>query len=138
MIRIDFGTLYEFEEEDTKLKQENRKKIAKYYLENITNENLLLPMIITDSSWHLFVIRSKNREELQKYLAANKIQTLIHYPIPPHKQNAYREWSNESYPVSEHIHDEILSLPISGIQTLLDAKKIVKLLNIYKNYYNKV
>ena len=113
---------------------ENRKKIAKYYLENITNENLLLPIIITDSSWHLFVIRSKNREELQKYLAANKIQTLIHYPIPPHKQNAYREWSNESYPVSEHIHDEILSLPISGIQTLLDAKKIVKLLNIYKNY----
>ncbi len=110
----------------------NRKKIAEYYLENITNENILSPVMNTNSSWHLFVIRAKNRDTLQKYLATNKIQTLIHYPIPPHKQNAYKEWSNKSYPISEQIHNEILSLPISGIQTLSDTKKIVHLVNSYK------
>ena len=66
---------------------------------------------------------------LQKYLLDNGVQTLIHYPIPPHKQDAYKEWKNESYPISEQIHDEILSLPISGVQSLEDTKNIVEKLN---------
>ena len=81
--------------------------------------------------WHLFVIRTNKRDELQKYLLDNGIQTLIHYPIPPHKQNAYKEWNNEKYPISEQIHDEVLSLPISGVQSLEDTKKIVQVLNGY-------
>jgi len=106
-----------------------RKEIAKYYLENITNEKIILPTITTDSVWHLFVIRTAKRDKLQKYLAKNDIQTLIHYPIPPHKQQAYREWYDDSYPISEQIHNEVLSLPISGIQSLEDTKKIVRVVN---------
>jgi len=108
---------------------EKRKEIANYYLENIKNETITLPIVITDSVWHLFVIRTKKRDRLQKYLDENGIQTLIHYPIPPHKQKAYKEWNNLSFPISEQIHDEVLSLPISGVQSLEDTKKIVKVLN---------
>jgi len=108
---------------------EKRKEIAKYYLENITNENIILPTITTDSVWHLFVIRTSKREKLQKYLLGNGIQTLIHYPLPPHKQEAYIEWKDEHYPISEQIHNEVLSLPISGVQSLEDTKEIVRVVN---------
>ncbi|WP_323590757.1 DegT/DnrJ/EryC1/StrS family aminotransferase [Aliarcobacter butzleri] len=110
---------------------EKRRDIANYYLENIKNKNIILPVVRAEDNhvWHLFVIRTSKRDELQKYLLDNGIQTLIHYPIPPHKQNAYKEWKNESYPISEQIHEEILSLPISGVQSLEDTKKIVKILN---------
>ena len=111
---------------------EKRKEIAIYYLENITNKNIVLPAITTDSVWHLFVIRTVKREELQKYLLDNGIQTLIHYPVPPHKQKAYKGWNNESYPISEQIHNEVLSLPISGIQSLEDIKEIVRVINEFK------
>ena len=109
-----------------------RQEIANFYLENIKNENIVLPTITTDSVWHLFVIRTAKREELQKYLQENAIQTLIHYPLAPHKQVAYKEWNNQSFPISEQIHDEVLSLPISGVQSLEDTKKIVKVLNDFK------
>ena len=109
-----------------------RKETASYYFKNIKNFDIILPNIRTDSVWHLFVIRTTKREELQKYLLNNGIQTFIHYPIPPHKQEAYTEWNNDSYPISEQIHDEVLSLPISGIQSLEDTKKIVKVINEYK------
>jgi dTDP-4-amino-4,6-dideoxygalactose transaminase len=79
----------------------------------------------------LFVIRTNKRDELQKYLLDNGIQTLIHYPLAPHKQNAYQEWNNESYPISEQIHDAVLSLPISGVQSLDDTKRIVGIINDY-------
>lgn len=113
---------------------EKRREIANYYLQNIKNDNIILPTVREQDNhvWHLFVIRTNKRDELQKYLLDNGIQTLIHYPIPPHKQNAYQEWKNESYPISEQIHDEILSLPISGVQSLEDTKKIVQVLNEYK------
>jgi dTDP-4-amino-4,6-dideoxygalactose transaminase len=108
-----------------------RREIANYYLENIKNENIILPIVRANNNhvWHLFVIRTKKRDGLQKYLLDNGIQTLIHYPIPPHKQNAYVEWNNDNYSISEKIHDEVLSLPISGLQSLEDTKKIVKVLN---------
>ena len=114
---------------------EKRREIAKYYLQNIKNDNIILPMVRAEDNhvWHLFVIRTSKRDELQKYLVENGIQTLIHYPIPPHKQNAYKEWKNESYPISEQIHDEILSLPISGVQILEDTMKIVNILNSFES-----
>jgi dTDP-4-amino-4,6-dideoxygalactose transaminase len=112
---------------------ECRKKIAKYYLNNIKNDIIILPEIKTNSVWHLFVIRTKNREKLQKYLLKNDVQTLIHYPIPPHKQDAYKKWNNDSYPISEQIHNEVLSLPISAVQSLEDSKIIVDIINNYKD-----
>ncbi len=108
---------------------EKRKNIAKYYIENIKNENIVLPKITTDSVWHLFVIRTSKRTKLQKHLLENGIKTLIHYPLAPHKQEAYKEWQNESFPISEQIHDEVLSLAISGVQSIKDTTKIVKVLN---------
>ena len=111
-----------------------RREIANYYLENIKNNKLILPTVRTEDNhvWHLFVIRFSKRDELQKYLSDNGIQTLIHYPIPPHKQNAYKEWNNESYPVSEQIHDEVMSFPISGVQSFEDTKKIIRKINEFK------
>ncbi|WP_151946997.1 DegT/DnrJ/EryC1/StrS family aminotransferase [Aliarcobacter butzleri] len=108
-----------------------RREIANYYLKNIKNENIILPVVRAEDNhvWHLFVIRTNKRDELQKYLQDFGIQTLIHYPIPPHKQNAYSEWNNQNYPISEQIHDEVFSLPISGIQSFEDTTKIVQVLN---------
>ncbi len=110
---------------------EKRREIANYYLQNIKNENIILPTLRNGDNhvWHLFVIRTTKREELHKYLLDNGIQTLIHYPIPPHKQDAYKEWSNESYSISEQIHDEVLSLPISGVRNLEDTNKVVQSIN---------
>ncbi|MDD5157865.1 DegT/DnrJ/EryC1/StrS aminotransferase family protein [Sulfurimonas sp.] len=116
---------------------EKRREIANYYMQNIKNEKIILPIQnsklntqnYSNHVWHLFVIRTEKREELQKYLLDNGIQTLIHYPIPPHKQNAYKEWNDVSYPVSEKIHEEVLSLPIGGAQSLEDTIKIVQAIN---------
>lgn len=112
---------------------ENRRKIADYYLQNIKNENIVLPTVrnTDDHVWHLFVVRTDNRNQLQKYLEEKGVQTLIHYPIPPHKQYAYNEFANKSYPISEKIHAEVLSLPISGIQTMEVTQRIVDILLKY-------
>jgi dTDP-4-amino-4,6-dideoxygalactose transaminase len=113
---------------------EKRRAIAHYYLQNIKNKHIVLSTLRAEDNhvWHLFVIRTKNRDALQKYLLDNGIQTLIHYPIPPHKQNAYTEWHDHSYPLGEQIHDEVLSLPISGVQSLEDTRMIVKVMNDYQ------
>lgn len=110
---------------------EKRREIANYYLENIKNDKLILPTVRAEDNhvWHLFVIRTNKRDELQKYLFDNGVQTLIHYPIPPHKQNAYKEWNNENYEISEQIHNQVLSLPISGVQNFEDTKRIVQVIN---------
>src|SRR3989339_1083127 len=97
-------------------KENNRRReIANMYCKNIKNNNMILPMASDELAhvWHLFVIRTKEREKFVKYMSDNGIGTLIHYPIPPHKQNAYREWSDESHPISEEIHNTIVSLPLS-------------------------
>ena len=110
-----------------------RREIADYYLTNIQNEKIILPSINEQVNhvWHLFVIRTTNRAKLQQYLSDNGIQTLIHYPIPPHKQQAYKEWNEENYPISEIIHNEVLSLPISAVQTIEETQTIIKVLNEY-------
>ncbi|MGN0017441.1 MAG: DegT/DnrJ/EryC1/StrS family aminotransferase [Candidatus Gastranaerophilaceae bacterium] len=123
---------------DVKLKyldkdNEKRREIAKYYRENIKNPKIILPMTYDENAhvWHVFPIRVENRDKLQEYLKENDIQTLIHYPTPPHKQGAYCEWENQSYPVSEEIHRTILSLPISPVLTENEVNKVVEVLNRY-------
>jgi len=113
---------------------EKRRQIANFYLHNIQNEKIILPKTYSEKShvWHIFAIRTKNRDNLQKYLLKNEIETLIHYPIPPHKQKAYKEWNNLSYPITEKIHDTILSLPISPVLENWEIEKIVEVINKYE------
>ena len=80
----------------------------------------------------MFVIRTKKREELQSYLLDNGVQTIIHYPIPPHKQEAYKEYNDLSFPITEQIAEEVLSLPISAVMTAEQINTIVKLINLWK------
>lgn len=108
-----------------------RKEIAKYYIEHITNPNIITPIV---KDWdahvfHIFTIRTKKRDELQKYLAENGVQTIIHYPIPPHKQECYKEWNSFSLPITEQIHEEVLSLPMSPVLIEEEIELVVKLLN---------
>jgi len=122
---------------DVKLKyidSENQKRIdiAKHYISEIKNPKIILPELPENENehvWHLFVIRTENRDELQNYLTEKNIQTLIHYPIPPHQQNAYNEWNNMSFPISEKIHNEVLSLPISPVLEDEEIQTIIKVLN---------
>lgn len=108
-----------------------RREISKYYRESITNPKIILPKVYDENAhvWHIFAIRTKDRDELQEYLKQNDIQTLIHYPTPPHKQEAYKEWNNLSFPITEEIHRTILSLPISPVMTEDELKKVVEVVN---------
>ena len=112
---------------------EARRKVANYYLENIKNPAFILPKVNNKEGhvWHLFIVRNSNRERLQSYLLENGIQTLIHYPIPPHKQLAYKKYNNLSFPITEKIHKQVLSLPLSGVIESFEVKQIVKILNDY-------
>lgn len=108
-----------------------RQEIAAYYIKNIKNDKIILPSTgqIEQHVWHLFVIRTLNRDRLQKYLMENGIQTLIHYPIPLYKQECYSYMSNLSLPVTEQIHSEVLSLPISQVMTDDEVRIIVEVVN---------
>jgi dTDP-4-amino-4,6-dideoxygalactose transaminase len=83
--------------------------------------------------WHLFVIRTNNRAALQTYLEQAQIQTVIHYPIPPHKQKAYEELNHLSYPLTEAIHQEVLSLPISPVFTDENTSQLIDIINLFNN-----
>lgn len=110
-----------------------RRDIAEYYLSNIKNEKIILPKTrrTEDHVWHLFVIRTESRDKLQNYLLEHGIQTVIHYPIPPHKQEAYNELSKQKLPISEKIHSEVISLPIGQHVSKKDVEKIVTCVNNY-------
>lgn len=121
-------------DEDT----QRRREIAEYYLDNIKHSDISLPFLDSDTVsvfnnkshvWHLFVVRTAKREALQKYLSENGIQTLIHYPIPPHKQGAYKEWNMLSFPITELIHEQVLSLPISPVMTDEEMRFVVETIN---------
>jgi dTDP-4-amino-4,6-dideoxygalactose transaminase len=134
-----------------------RHDIARFYLDNIKNPDIILPVPVsminrgkpipfplsstfTPESllttryhvWHLFVIRHPDRGRLMKYLEEHNIQTLIHYPVPPHKQQAYTEYSHLVLPITEKIHNEVLSLPISQVMNIEDVDKVVKAVNDFK------
>ena len=98
---------------------EKRRAIARRYLFEIKNHKIILPFwdLSNNHVFHLFVIRTQNREDLQNYLAEKSIETAIHYPIPPHQQKALESWNNLSFPITEKIHKEVLSLPISPVMT---------------------
>lgn len=81
--------------------------------------------------WHVFAVRTPERDRFQQYLTDNGIQTLIHYPTPPHQQPAYQEWNSKHYPISEEIHKTIISLPISPVMTDEEVQQIVETVNAY-------
>ena len=112
----------------------HRKMIARYYIDNISNPYVTIPdeMPMESNAFHLFPILAENRDELQKYLSDNGIQTIIHYPIPPHKQECYREWNSLSLPVTERIADLELSLPIGPVISIDEAKIVVELVNKWR------
>lgn len=119
------------------LDNQRRREIVQYYLNNIKNPVIILPLINNQSSiinnntsvWHLFVIRTANRNNLQDYLAQNEIQTLVHYPIPPHQQHAFKDWNDLSLPLTELIHQQVLSLPLSPIMTDNEVVYVVEKIN---------
>lgn len=110
-----------------------RRSIAQAYRTHISNPLITLPEIVNgDSSshvWHLFVVRCAERDRLQAYLAKHGVQTLIHYPIPPHKQACYKQYSHLSLPITEAIHSQVLSLPISPVMTQEEVETVIKLIN---------
>lgn len=123
---------------DVKLKyldedNSNRQRIANYYYDNIKNPKIVLPKRIDDQNnvYHLFPVFCEERDDFQQYLKDNGIQTLIHYPIPPHKQECYQEWNSISLPATEVIHNQELSLPISPVLTKDEAKYVVEVINKY-------
>ena len=110
-----------------------RQQIANYYYDHIQNPLIKLPKRLPDNNnvYHIFPVLCEKRDELQAYLTEHGIQTLIHYPIPPHKQECYKEWSHLSLPITEQIHQQELSLPISPVMTMEDAKEVMRILNNY-------
>lgn len=113
---------------------DRRREIASYYRENIHNLDVVLPETKDEKRhvWHVFVVRSSKRDKLQRFLSDNQIQTLIHYPIAPHKQKAYKEWNNLKLPVTELIHQEVLSIPISPVLTNDQKEYIVNTINQFE------
>ncbi|MEQ8198409.1 MAG: DegT/DnrJ/EryC1/StrS family aminotransferase [Clostridiaceae bacterium] len=130
-----------------------RNEVAQYYSENINNPDVILPgsdyppaqltknknftpygkpsfsSLCFSNIWHLFVIRHPERNSLQKFLTQNSIQTLIHYPVPPHKQKAYKEWNELSFPITESIHNQALSLPMSPLLLQEEAENVANTIN---------
>jgi dTDP-4-amino-4,6-dideoxygalactose transaminase len=112
---------------------QQRKAIVDYYLSNITNPKIILPGYDGKNGhvFHLFVIRTAHRDELQGFLKQNNIDTMIHYPVPPHKQKALLGWNEWSFPITEKIHREVLSLPVSQVMTIEEAAFVAGILNQY-------
>ena len=110
-----------------------RQEIANYYIDKIKNDKIILPSVgeVEEHVWHLFVIRTSKRNELQIYLQENGIQTLIHYPTPPHLQECYVDFNNFAFPITEQIHNEVISLPISPVMSNEEVEKVVLFLNKY-------
>lgn len=124
---------------DVKLKyldadNKQRQKLASFYYDNINNPLIVLPTRINDENnvYHQFPVLCKWRDELQIFLREKDIQTLIHYPIPPHKQECYKKWNDFEYPITEKIHKQELSIPMNQVITCDEADYIVNALNKFK------
>lgn len=119
---------------DVKLKyldgaNNRRKEVASLYINKVKNPLLTIPQSERDCVWHIFPVLTARRDELQQYLKDNGVETQIHYPIPPHQQNCYSQWNDLSFPVTERIHREELSIPCHQLITTEEANAIVDLLN---------
>lgn len=121
------GVKLQYLDKDVKRRQE----VARYYIAHINHPEIITP-IVNDweaHAFHIFPIRCRRRDELQQYLAEKGIQTIIHYPIPPHKQACYKEWELLSLPLTEQIHAEELSLPMSPVITVKEIEEVVAAIN---------
>ena len=121
---------------DVKLKyldqdNQHRKDMAKLYINGIKNPLITLPDTLPDEQnvFHLFPILCERRDELQEYLKEQGIGTVIHYPIPPHKQECYKDWNNISLPITESLANKELSLPIGPTITAKEVETIIKQIN---------
>lgn len=122
---------------------EKRRQIARIYFNGITNPDVVLPgkdlyfsqdpdkKAPVDNVYHIFPVLTDHRDSLQSYLKKNGVQTLIHYPVPPHRQECYKDWASLSLPVTESIHDRELSLPMSPVMTAEEARRVVDLINSF-------
>jgi dTDP-4-amino-4,6-dideoxygalactose transaminase len=111
-----------------------RKQVARKYIEGITNPAIVTPIV---KDWdahvfHIFTIRCAERDRLQQYLTEKGVQTIIHYPIPPHQQECYKEWNALSFPITEQIHREELSLPMSPVLTEEEVNTVIRVLNEFE------
>ena len=114
---------------------EARRKVAQAYSEGIKNPLITLPSQSNDplqNVWHIYPIRTPERDHLREYLSREGIETMVHYPIPPHKQQAYSEWNDRTYQISEQIHREIMSLPISPVMEEEEIRRVIEVLNAYR------
>lgn len=118
------------------LDEDNRKRqeLAAYYYEHIDNPLITLPKWLDDKNnvYHQFPIFCERRDELQAYLKEHGIETLIHYPIPPHQQACYKEWNHRSFPISEKIHAQELSIPMNQAISTEEAEAVVSALNSFR------
>ena len=113
---------------------ERRREIAEHYQNGILNPEIRLPNVPKapeQNVWHVYPVFCKRRDQLQKYLTDCAVQTVIHYPIPPHRQPAYNEWHGMSFPITEKIHDTILSLPMSPVMTDNEVDDVVRAMNTF-------
>ena len=124
---------------DVKLKyidrdNDRRKEVARYYIDNINNKEIKVPNVTNwdQHVFHIFPVFCEQRDMLQQYLNDNGVESLIHYPIPPHKQKAYKYWNNMNYPITEKIHAEELSLPISQVITDEEIITVVNAINTFR------
>lgn len=118
-------------DEDNRLRQQ----VAAYYYDHINNPLIVLPMRLPNENnvYHLFPVLCERRNELQQYLTEHGVQTLIHYPIPPHLQDCYaEEWKGLNLPITERLACQELSLPISQVMAISDAEAVVELINAFK------
>ena len=113
---------------------EARRRVAQAYSEGINNPLITLPTLSEDplqNVWHIYPIRTQERDRLRGFLSVSGIETMVHYPIPPHRQKAYSEWNDRTYPISERIHREILSLPMSPVMREEEVQRVIEVLNGY-------
>ncbi len=114
----------------------DRKKIANRYLDEIKNDNIILPLVQVNCEhvWHLFVIRTKERNKFQQYLLDNGIKTQIHYPIPPHLSKCYEglDYKKGDFPITEKYSNDIISLPLYNFMTDDEISYVVEIVNKYK------
>ena len=111
-----------------------RREIAGYYRSHISHPGIILPETYDEAAhvWHVFAVRTERRDEFQRYLTEHGVHTIIHYPTPPHKQGAYSEWAERSYPITEAIHRSIISLPIPPVLTQEQVEYVVEVVNAWQ------